>query len=153
MNAQLHHIHQKIAALSYRIDGLPSGFSGSSQPVASSDPAYFVGQLIESCIYVSPGTHIGRCVFFPCDGGQHEWKGVTYSTPDLRGRIVRSVLDPQPGGNLEYNGELGQVTSHRHMNGFADDNPDFWGAGSLYMDIEKASIGAYGITAPGLHCV
>jgi len=107
MNAEISKLHSKIAAISYRLDAL-----FSSLPQAT--PAqYLIGQTITSAAPIGPGTKLGRCVFFPCDGGVYTYGGTSYRTPDFAGALVRACTESTPDW-VGLKGVLGAVDAHKH---------------------------------------
>lgn len=118
MNAEIAHLHSKIAAVSYRLDALFGNMPQAAQP------QYLIGQTITSASPIGPGTKLGRCVFFPCDGGVYTYGGTSYRTPDFAGALVRACTESTPYF-VGLKGVLGAVDSHVH----SVSNPSL---GSLY---------------------
>lgn len=107
MNAEIAHLHSKIAAVSYRLDALFGNMPQAAQP------QYLIGQTITSAAPIGPGTKLGRCVFFPCDGGVYTYGGTSYRTPDFAGALVRACTESTPSF-VGLKGVLGGVDPHTH---------------------------------------
>lgn len=120
MNAEISKLHSKIAAISYRIDALSNGMPQASVP------AYAIGQVITSASPIGPGTAIGRCIFFPCDGGIYTYGNTSYRTPDFAGALVRACTLSTPQW-VGLKGVLGAVDHHTHRIGDADLGPEWAG--------------------------
>lgn len=113
MNAEIAHLHSKIAAVSYRLDALFGNMPQAAQP------QYLIGQTITSAAPIGPGTKLGRCVFFPCDGGVYSYGGTSYRTPDFAGALVRACTESTPYF-VGLKGVLGAVDHHTHRIGDPD---------------------------------
>ena len=115
MNAEIAHLHSKIAAISYRLDALSSDVDSANQLVM---PGYFIGQVITSTTPVGPGTVVNHSVFFPCDGGIYQYvdrNGVQHvvSTTNYSGALVRAV-NPSTPNWVGLKGVLGGIDPHTH---------------------------------------
>jgi len=119
MNAEISHLHSKIAAVSYRLDALFGNMPQAAQA------QYLIGQTITSAAPIGPGTKLGRCVFFPCDGGVYTYGGTSYRTPDFAGALVRACTESTPSF-VGLKGVLGAVDHHTHRIGDPDPSSPAW---------------------------